>query len=103
MFTHTNPVRPYRGNGRPEAAFVIERMVDRINQTSSNGFFDDSTEGFGGNFNLYGVMNFVFIRSALQLPKLMAWGLSTRQLHSTMMLACPRGYREAGARVRRSR
>src|SRR5262249_57158276 len=22
------PVRPYRGNGRPEAAFVIERMVD---------------------------------------------------------------------------
>jgi carbon-monoxide dehydrogenase large subunit len=28
VFTHTNPVRPYRGNGRPESAFVIERMVD---------------------------------------------------------------------------
>jgi carbon-monoxide dehydrogenase large subunit len=28
VFTHTNPVRPYRGNGRPEAAFVIERMVE---------------------------------------------------------------------------
>src|SRR5215475_6670273 len=28
VFTHTNPMRPYRGNGRPEAAFVIERMVD---------------------------------------------------------------------------
>ncbi|AXK80255.1 xanthine dehydrogenase family protein molybdopterin-binding subunit [Pseudolabrys taiwanensis] len=28
VYTHTNPVRPYRGNGRPEAAFVIERMVD---------------------------------------------------------------------------
>ena len=28
VFSHTNPVRPYRGNGRPEAAFVIERMVD---------------------------------------------------------------------------
>ncbi len=27
-FTHTNPVRPYRGNGRPEAAYVIERLVD---------------------------------------------------------------------------
>ena len=26
--TNTNPVRPYRGNGRPEAAYVIERMVD---------------------------------------------------------------------------
>jgi carbon-monoxide dehydrogenase large subunit len=28
VFTHTNPMRPYRGNGRPESAFVIERMVD---------------------------------------------------------------------------
>src|SRR5260370_580328 len=28
VFTHTKPVRPYRGNGRPEAAYVIERMVD---------------------------------------------------------------------------
>lgn len=28
VFTHTNPVRPYRGNGRPEAAFIMERMVD---------------------------------------------------------------------------
>ena len=28
VFTNTNPVRPYRGNGRPEAGFVIERMVD---------------------------------------------------------------------------
>ena len=28
VFTNTNPIRPYRGNGRPEAAFIIERMVD---------------------------------------------------------------------------
>jgi carbon-monoxide dehydrogenase large subunit len=28
VYTHTNPVRAYRGNGRPEAAYVIERMVD---------------------------------------------------------------------------
>jgi carbon-monoxide dehydrogenase large subunit len=28
VYTNTNPVRPYRGNGRPEAAFVIERIVD---------------------------------------------------------------------------
>jgi carbon-monoxide dehydrogenase large subunit len=28
VFTHTNPMRPYRGNGRPEAAYVIERMID---------------------------------------------------------------------------
>lgn len=52
---------------KDETSRLIERMCDRINQTSSNGFFDDSTEGLGGNFNLYGVMTFVFIRSALQL------------------------------------
>ncbi|MBS0534561.1 MAG: xanthine dehydrogenase family protein molybdopterin-binding subunit [Proteobacteria bacterium] len=28
VYSNTNPVRPYRGNGRPEAAYVIERMVD---------------------------------------------------------------------------
>ena len=28
VFTNTNPMRPYRGNGRPEAAYVMERMVD---------------------------------------------------------------------------
>ncbi len=28
VFTNTNPIRPYRGNGRPEAAYVIERLVD---------------------------------------------------------------------------
>ncbi len=52
---------------KDETSRLIERMVERINRTSSAGFFDDSTEGFGGNFNLYGVMTFVFARSALQL------------------------------------
>jgi hypothetical protein len=52
---------------KDETSRLIERMVDRINRTSSAGFFDDSTKGFGGNFNLYGVMTFVFARSALQL------------------------------------
>jgi carbon-monoxide dehydrogenase large subunit len=28
VYTHTNPMRAYRGNGRPEAGYVIERMVD---------------------------------------------------------------------------
>jgi carbon-monoxide dehydrogenase large subunit len=28
VFTNVNPLKPYRGNGRPEAAYVIERMVD---------------------------------------------------------------------------
>ncbi len=29
-FTNTPPVRPYRGNGRPEAAYVIERLIDEV-------------------------------------------------------------------------
>jgi carbon-monoxide dehydrogenase large subunit len=28
VLTNTHPTRPYRGNGRPEAAYVIERMID---------------------------------------------------------------------------
>ena len=28
LFSHTNPTRPYRGAGRPEAAYMIERIVD---------------------------------------------------------------------------
>jgi carbon-monoxide dehydrogenase large subunit len=28
VFTNTNPMRPYRGNGRPEASHVIEGIVD---------------------------------------------------------------------------
>jgi aerobic carbon-monoxide dehydrogenase large subunit len=28
VFTNTNPMRPFRGNGRPEAAYVIERTID---------------------------------------------------------------------------
>jgi carbon-monoxide dehydrogenase large subunit len=28
VYTNTNPMRAYRGNGRPEAAYVIERTVD---------------------------------------------------------------------------
>jgi hypothetical protein len=52
---------------KDETSRLIERMVERINQTSSAGFFDDSVRGLGGNFNLYGVMALVFTRSALQL------------------------------------
>ena len=52
---------------KDETSRLIERMAERIEQTSSNGFFDDAEKGFGGHFNLYGVMSLVFTRSALQL------------------------------------
>jgi len=28
VYTHTHWMRPYRGNGRPEAAYVLERLID---------------------------------------------------------------------------
>jgi aerobic carbon-monoxide dehydrogenase large subunit len=28
VFTNTNPIGPYRGNGRPEASYIIERLID---------------------------------------------------------------------------
>ena len=37
VFSHTQPMRPYRGNGRPEAAYVIERMVDVAATTAEDG------------------------------------------------------------------
>lgn len=52
---------------KDETSRLIERMVERIGQTSSSGFFDDAEPGIGGHFNLYGVMTLVFTRSALQL------------------------------------
>lgn len=52
---------------KDETSRLIERMVERIEQTSSAGFFDDAEGTFGGHFNLYGVMALVFTRSALQL------------------------------------
>src|SRR5262245_12043598 len=29
VFTHTTPLTPYRGAGRPEAIYLIERLLDR--------------------------------------------------------------------------
>ena len=28
IFSHTNPLAPYRGNGRPEAIYLLERLLD---------------------------------------------------------------------------
>jgi len=52
---------------KDETGRLVERFLERIKQTSSSGFFDDVSEGIGGNFSLYGILSFVFIRQALQL------------------------------------
>jgi hypothetical protein len=57
---------------KDETGSLIERFIERIGSNSSTGYCDDwprSPErgNIGGAFDLYGLMQFVFIRSALQL------------------------------------
>ncbi len=52
---------------KDETGKLIDRFVERINQTSSMGFCDDAPQGLGGCFDIYGVLSFIFIRQALQL------------------------------------
>lgn len=52
---------------KDETGKVIDRFVERIQQHSSGGFCDDSPEGFGGVYDIYGILSFVFIRQSLQL------------------------------------
>ncbi len=70
---------------KDETGRLIERFLERIQETSSAGFFDDASEGFGGNFNIYGPMCFVFIRQSLQLHS--NSGLRERKLPSLRTFA----------------
>ena len=33
VYTNTTPVEAYRGAGRPEATFIVERMIDKLART----------------------------------------------------------------------
>ena len=46
---------------------VIDRFVERIENNSSSGFFDDDLTGSKGVYDVYGLLSFIFIRQALQL------------------------------------
>ncbi len=55
---------------KDETGKLIDRFLERIGENSSAGYCDDAPGGdgkFGGVFDIYGVMSFVFIRQALQL------------------------------------
>jgi hypothetical protein len=55
---------------KDETGRLIDRFLERIDSSSSTGYFDDATPGEGkltGSFDIYGVQSFVFIRQALQL------------------------------------
>lgn len=53
---------------KDETGKLIDRFLERIQQTSSGSYFDDRVEGrLTGAFDLSGITSFVFIRQALQL------------------------------------
>lgn len=52
---------------KDETGRLIDLFIERIGQNSSGGFCDDHPKDFGGVFDIYGVLSFVFIRQALQL------------------------------------
>ena len=37
VYTNTTPVEAYRGAGRPEATFMVERMMDKLAATLEDG------------------------------------------------------------------
>jgi hypothetical protein len=52
---------------KDETSKLIERFLERIKENSTGGYFDNHPTGFGGCYDVYGVLCFIFIRSALQL------------------------------------
>ena len=52
---------------KDETGKLVDKFVDRIKENSSNGFFDDEPDGFGGAYDIYGVTSLVIMRQALQL------------------------------------
>lgn len=52
---------------KDETSKLIDRFLERLDENSSNGYLDDHPGGFGGCYDVYGVLSFIFIRQALQL------------------------------------
>lgn len=53
---------------KDETGKLIDSFIERLKERSSQGYHDDSTgNGYGGVFDVYGVLSFIFIRQALQL------------------------------------
>ena len=52
---------------KDDTGALIDRFTERIDKCSAGGFCDDHPEGFGGAYDLYGVLSFVVMRQALQL------------------------------------
>lgn len=70
---------------KDETGKLIDQFLNRIEETSSSKYFDDSSGGLGGAFDIYGILCFVTIRQALQLHANV--GLLDRKLPSIRTFA----------------
>jgi hypothetical protein len=53
---------------KDETGKLIDAYLQRVQSSSSGGYFDDSAKsGVGGCFDIYGILTLIFIRQALQL------------------------------------
>ena len=58
---------------KDETAALIEKFIERISANSAGGYCDDAAksaerpDALGGAYDIYGILQFVFIRQALQL------------------------------------
>lgn len=58
---------------KDETATLIEKFIERIQANSAGGYCDDAPksadrpDALGGAFDIYGILQFIFIRQALQL------------------------------------
>lgn len=52
---------------KDETSRLIDRFLTRTEERSSGNYCDDSVDGLGGTFDIYGVLSFVTIRQSLQL------------------------------------
>ncbi|HCR37526.1 MAG TPA: hypothetical protein DIU37_05190, partial [Opitutae bacterium] len=53
---------------KDETGKLVDLLIERIQSTSTTGFFDDKAGSIGGVFDIYGILSFIFTRQALQLP-----------------------------------
>ena len=52
---------------KDETGKLVDLLIERIQSTSTTGFFDDKAGSIGGVFDIYGILSFIFTRQALQL------------------------------------
>ena len=52
---------------KDETSKLVDRFIERLKENSTGEYLDDHPSGFGGCYDIYGILSFIFIQQALQL------------------------------------